>query len=117
MHRTWEALADDTRRSIVEVLADGERTAGELAAMFSISRPGVSRHLRVLRDAGLVRAAPQAQRRIYRLDPQGLAQIDGWLDQFRRFWSQRLDALETEVARGKHTPDTSTSDSPKEQTS
>jgi DNA-binding transcriptional ArsR family regulator len=96
-----EALADGTRRRIVEMLAERDRTAGELADAFEISRPGVSRHLRVLREAGLVRAEPVAQRRIYRLDPQPLAELDAWLHRYRAFWTQRLDALETEIARGK----------------
>jgi len=96
-----EALADGTRRRIVEMLAERDRTAGELADAFEISRPGVSRHLRVLREAGLVRAEPVAQRRIYRLDPQPLAELDAWLHRYRGFWTQRLDALETEIARGK----------------
>lgn len=96
-----EALADGTRRRIVELLAERDRTAGELADAFEISRPGVSRHLRVLREAGLVRAEPVAQRRIYRLDPQPLAELDSWLHRYRGFWTQRLDALETEIARGK----------------
>ena len=96
-----EALADGTRRRIVEMLAERDRTAGELADAFEICRPGVSRHLRVLREAGLVRAEPVAQRRIYRLVPQPLAELDTWLHRCRGFWTQRLDALETEIARGK----------------
>jgi DNA-binding transcriptional ArsR family regulator len=95
-----EALRDPTRRRIVELLAERERTAGELGAEFATSQPAVSRHLRVLRDCGLVRVRPEAQRRVYSLDPGPLVELDEWLAGLRRFWSQRLDALETEVRRG-----------------
>src|SRR5437588_9265207 len=93
------ALADPTRRRIVELLAERERTAGELAGEFSTSRPGVSRHLRVLREHGLVRARAEAQRRVYSLEPGPLAELDDWLARYRGFWSNRLDALGTELAR------------------
>ena len=93
------ALADPTRRRIVELLADGERSAGELAAEFHTSRPGVSRHLRVLREYGLVRAREQGQRRLYSLDPAPLAELDSWLARYRPFWANRLDALDTELKR------------------
>lgn len=93
------ALADPTRRRIVELLADGERSAGELAAEFDTSRPGVSRHLRVLREHGLVRARGEGQRRLYALDPAPLAELDAWLAAYRSFWTNRLDALGTEVGR------------------
>jgi DNA-binding transcriptional ArsR family regulator len=98
--RAAEALADPTRRRIVELLAEQDRSAGELAAEFSTSRPAVSRHLRVLRERGLVRARSEAQRRVYSLDPAPLAELDAWLARYRSFWSQRLDALDTELARG-----------------
>lgn len=101
MQAALEALSDGTRRRIVEELAQADRTAGELAALFAISRPGVSRHLRVLRGAGLVRSAPDAQRRVYSLAPEPLDELDAWLARHRRFWTQRLDALDTEIARGK----------------
>lgn len=93
--QSLEALADPVRRRIVETLAAGERTAGEVAGLFPISRPAVSRHLRVLREAGLVVAREQATRRLYRLDPEPLAELDSWLRRYRRFWNDRLDALET----------------------
>ena len=93
------ALADPTRRRIVELLADGELSAGELAAEFQTSRPGVSRHLRVLREHGLVRAREHGQRRLYSLDPAPLAELDAWLARYRPFWTNRLDALETELKR------------------
>lgn len=96
---TLQALGDEVRLRIVEELTAGERTAGELAALFEISRPGVSRHLRVLREAGLVGSRSDAQRRVYRLLPEPLAEIDRWLASHRALWSQRLDALETEIAR------------------
>jgi DNA-binding transcriptional ArsR family regulator len=94
----FEALADPTRRRIVELVAERERSAGELAAAFSISRPGVSRHLRVLREEGIVTARDAGTRRLYSLAPAGLAEVDDWL---RRFWTNRLDALETELRRGR----------------
>ena len=96
------ALADESRRTVLEALANGEATAGELGALLPIARPGVSRHLRVLREAGLVEVRQQAQQRIYRLRPEALAEVDEWLGQYRHLWEQRLDALHTEVARGKH---------------
>jgi DNA-binding transcriptional ArsR family regulator len=94
-----DALADPTRRRIVELLADGERTAGELASHFRTSRPGVSRHLRVLREQGLVRTRAEGQRRVYSLDPAPLAELDAWLARYRSFWTNRLDALDTEIRR------------------
>jgi DNA-binding transcriptional ArsR family regulator len=96
-----EALADPTRRRIVELLAAGERTAGEIAGEFAVSRPAVSRHLRVLRDTGLVRYRGEAQRRVYALDPRPLAALDAWLARYRPFWQNRLDALDTELMRGR----------------
>jgi len=100
------ALADDTRRRIVELLAERPRPAGALAAQFAISQPAVSRHLRVLRDCGLVRAEVAGQQRVYHLEPGPLAELDEWLAHIRAFWSQRLDALETELARGRRTTST-----------
>jgi DNA-binding transcriptional ArsR family regulator len=95
------ALADESRRTMLETLSRGPVTAGELAALLPIARPGVSRHLRVLREAGLVEVRRDAQRRIYSLRPEPLAEIDEWLSPYRALWEQRLDALHTEVARGK----------------
>jgi len=94
-----EALADPTRRRIVELLVEGERSAGEIASNFPTSRPGVSRHLRVLRERGLVRARGEGRRRLYSLDPAPLAELDEWLERYRSFWTNRLDALETEIRR------------------
>ena len=90
----FAALADPTRRRIVEVLADGERSAGDLARLFTLTQPAVSQHLRTLRDAGLVRVRHDAQRRIYSLDARGFSQIDAWLSRYRAFWNTNLDALE-----------------------
>jgi DNA-binding transcriptional ArsR family regulator len=99
--RALEALADPTRRRVLELLAEREHDAGELAAQFPVSRPAVSRHLRVLREAGLVRVRGEAQRRIYTLDAAPLAEVDAWLERYRGFWQNRLDALETELRRGR----------------
>jgi DNA-binding transcriptional ArsR family regulator len=101
MEAVLHAVADESRRTLLEALADGPATAGELAALLPIARPGVSRHLRVLREAGLVEVRQEAQRRIYALRPAPLAEIDDWLGRYRALWEQRLDALHTEVARGK----------------
>jgi DNA-binding transcriptional ArsR family regulator len=95
------ALADPVRREIVALLAAGEHGAGELAGHFAVSRPAVSRHLRVLREAGLVRVRAEGQRRVYALDPGPLSELDAWLAPYRRLWAQRLDALDTEMARGR----------------
>src|SRR5829696_1475807 len=95
------ALGDESRRTMLEILRVGPATAGELAAALPIARPGVSRHLRVLREAGLVEVERQAQWRIYRLRPEPLAELDSWLGRYRSLWEQRLEALHTEIARGK----------------
>jgi DNA-binding transcriptional ArsR family regulator len=101
MEVVLRALADENRRTLLETLVDGPATAGDLAALLPIARPGVSRHLRVLREAGLVEVRQKAQRRVYSLRPGPLAEIDAWLGRYRALWEQRLDALHTEVARGK----------------
>jgi len=93
------ALADPTRQRIVELLTDSEQSAGEIAAEFRTSRPGVSRHLRVLREQGLVRVRSDGRRRLYSLDPAPFAELDEWLTRYRGFWTNRLDALETEIKR------------------
>lgn len=92
-----EAVADPTRRRIVELLAQHDHTTGELVAEFDVSAPAISQHLGVLREAGLVSTRVAAQSRIHSLNLKGLDEIDGWLEQTRRFWSQRLDALEREL--------------------
>ena len=91
---TFTALADPTRRRIIESLAAGETSFGELADKFEMSRPAVSQHLKVLREAGIVRARVDAQRRIYRLNDDSLAEVEAWLGKVREFWLQRLDKLE-----------------------
>lgn len=98
---SWEALADPTRREIVQRLAVADLTAGEIADAFEISRPGVSRHLRVLREAGLITATSEGTSRVYALHPEATDEIASWVEQTRRFWEQRLDALDTEITRGK----------------
>ncbi len=101
MEAALKALSDPSRRTVLERLSRGPVTAGELAAMLPIARPGVSRHLRVLREAGLVDVRSDAQRRVYSLRPEPLAEIDEWLGHYRALWEQRLDALHTEIVRGK----------------
>jgi DNA-binding transcriptional ArsR family regulator len=101
--KAFEVLAEPTRRQIVELLAEGERSAGEIASHFSTSRPGISRHLRVLREHGLVNAREEAQRRLYSLDPAPLEELDEWLQRYRSFWANRLDALDTEIRRRRKT--------------
>jgi DNA-binding transcriptional ArsR family regulator len=101
MEAVLRAVADGSRRTMLEALTGGPATAGELAALLPIARPGVSRHLRVLREAGLVEFRQEAQRRVYDLRPEALAEIDEWLGRYRILWERRLDALHTEVARGK----------------
>lgn len=96
-----EALADPIRRHIVELLAERERDAGEIASHFDVSRPAVSRHLRVLREHGLVQARGEAQRRVYSLDPAPLEEIDAWLAHYRGFWTNRLDALDVQLRRAR----------------
>ena len=98
----FAALAEPTRRQILEHLAEGELSAGDLARRFTLTQPAVSQHLRTLRDAGLVRIRRDAQRRMYSIDGQGLAQIDAWLSRYRSFWTTHLDALE----RALHDEDT-----------
>ena len=101
MEAVLRALADDSRRTMLEVLTGGPATEGDLAALLPIARPGVSRHLRVLRESGLVEVRQDAQRRVYSLRAEPLAEVDEWLGRYRALWEQRLDALHTEVARGK----------------
>jgi DNA-binding transcriptional ArsR family regulator len=101
MEAALKALADDSRRTMLEALAQSPATVGELAALLPIARPGVSRHLRVLREAGQVEVRQEAQRRVYSLRPQPLTEINDWLSRYLTLWDQRLDALHTEIARGK----------------
>lgn len=91
------AIADPTRRRIVELLAERERTAGELVASFDLSAPAISQHLNVLRDAGLVVTRAEGQSRIQSINPAGFAELDAWLEKTRAVWSRRLDALQREL--------------------
>lgn len=104
MH-TFDILGDPARRRILELLVDGEQTSGAITdvirAEFGLSQPGVSQHLRVLRDSGFASVRAEGARRFYAVDPEPLREVDTWLDKFRLFWDQRLDALETELARGR----------------
>ncbi len=107
-----ELLADPTRRRLIEVLGQGERSADELGAValaeFGLSQPATSRHLRVLRESGLVRSRVAGARRLYALEPAGLRDLDAWLDQFRGLWTGALSALGTEIERGRRAPDEDT---------
>jgi DNA-binding transcriptional ArsR family regulator len=96
-----QALSDGSRRTVLGVLRDHPATVSELAERLPIARPGVSRHLRVLREAGLVDVQHEAQWRVYSLRPEPLAEIDAWLGPYRELWERRLQALHTEVTRGK----------------
>ncbi len=99
MTTTFDVLAEPVRRDILDLLRDRERSVGELVERLSLSQPGVSKHLRVLREAGLVEVRPEAQRRWYHLRAEPLAEIDAWLDPYRRLWATRLDALERHLAK------------------
>jgi DNA-binding transcriptional ArsR family regulator len=100
----FDVLGDPVRRRILELLSDGERSAGAVTEVvrgeFGISQPAVSQHLRVLREHGFATVRPDGARRLYAVEPESLREIDTWLDRFRRFWTPHLDALATEVARG-----------------
>ena len=101
----FDVLGDPVRRRILELVADDELAAGaitdEIHRAFGISQPAVSQHLRVLREAGFVSVRADGTRRLYRVRGEGLHEVDEWLERFRRFWTQPLDALATEIARGK----------------
>jgi DNA-binding transcriptional ArsR family regulator len=96
---TMQALAEPNRWSIVDLLGDGERPVGELVERLGISQPTVSKHLRVLKEAGLVEARADAQRRLYRVRPEPLAELDAWLEPYRRLWATHLDRLEDHLDR------------------
>lgn len=99
MSDALNALSDPTRRRIVEMLAERERSAGEIVAGFDMSAPAVSQHLKILREAGLTQVRTDGQRRIHSIDPAGLDEIGAWLERTRAFWSSRLDALESELIK------------------
>jgi DNA-binding transcriptional ArsR family regulator len=121
MH-AFDVLGDPVRRRILELLADGERSSGAITAVvqaeFGITQPAVSQHLRVLRDSGFATVRPEGARRLYAVDAMPLRAVEDWLEPFRPFWEQRLDSLETELARGKRERrvTSATSDRPKETT-
>ena len=100
-----DVLGDPVRRRILSLLADGEQPAGAIGGViqreFGITQPAVSQHLRTLRDTGFATVRPEGARRLYALDPAPLREVDAWLEPYRSFWNQRLDALTTELARGK----------------
>ena len=100
MATTVEVLAEPTRRRILDLLRERERSVGELVTALDLSQPGVSKHLRVLRAAGLVAVRQEAQRRWYTLDAAPLAEVDAWLQPYRRLWADRLDALERHLDAG-----------------
>src|SRR5881275_267433 len=104
MH-AFDVLGDPVRRRILELLADGQRSAGEITSIvqdeFGISQPGVSQHLRVLRESGFTNVRAAGTRRLYAVDSAPLQEVDMWLARFRRYWTPHLDALATELARGK----------------
>jgi DNA-binding transcriptional ArsR family regulator len=108
-----EALVEPTRRRILDAVRDGERSVGELVDAVGMHQPGVSRHLKVLRDAGLVDVRRDAQRRFYRLRPEPLMELDAWLEPYRAEWTTRLDALEQHLQRTS-TPITPKPPKPKE---
>ena len=97
MTTAFAVLAEPARRQILDLLRDQERPVGDLVAQTGLSQPAVSKHLRVLREAGLVAVRQDAQRRLYRLRPAPLAEIDAWLQPYRAYWTDRLDALERQL--------------------
>ena len=104
MH-AFDVLGDPVRRRILELLAEGELSSGAIGAVvqreFGITQPAVSQHLKVLRDSGLATVRPEGTRRLYAVNSEPLQELDAWLDRFRRFWTPHLDALATELARGR----------------
>jgi DNA-binding transcriptional ArsR family regulator len=97
--RSLNVLADPTRQRIVEMLAAGSMSSGDIARRFDVSAPAISQHLRTLRDAKLVRVRAQAQKRFYELDPEGVGELADWIARIRGFWSEKLDALEEELRK------------------
>ena len=97
----FSAISDPTRRAILDAIRHSERSAGDIAQLFPVSRPAISRHIRVLRSAGLVRERREAQSRFYSLDPGPLREVDRWLDHYKAFWAARLQALKR-VAESQH---------------
>jgi DNA-binding transcriptional ArsR family regulator len=102
---TWTALADPHRRDVLELLLERPRSVGELVERLALTQPSTSKHLRVLRDAGLVTVRQDRQRRVYAVDPQPLAELHSWLARYRRLWDDRLDALERRLEAPDHEED------------
>jgi len=96
------AISHPARRRILDLLTEADRSVNAIAGHFVMTRPAVSQHLRVLRDSGFATVRPDGARRLYAVAPEPLRGVDDWLEQFRRFWTPHLDALATELARGKH---------------
>jgi len=99
MPSVFAAIADPTRRRIVELVATQELPAGDIAGAFAVSRPAISRHLRVLRQAGVLAARVDGQRRLYRLEPKALDELDSWIERTRHFWAQHLEELDEHLQR------------------
>jgi DNA-binding transcriptional ArsR family regulator len=106
MATTFTVLAEPARRRILDLLLERPRPVGELVDQLGLTQPGTSKHLRVLREAGLVVVTPEAQRRVYALNPEPLAELDEWLEPYRRLWSGRLDALERHLDSTRGAGDT-----------
>lgn len=104
MDATWVALADPSRRALLDLLRQGPQSVNELVDALAISQPTASKHLKVLRTAGLVRVRPDAQRRIYEIEPVGFRELDEWLAPYRVFWNERLDALGSHLDRRRGDP-------------
>lgn len=100
---TFQVLAEPSRQAILDLLRDGERPVGELVDRLELSQPAVSKHLRVLREAGLVQTRADAQRRLYRIRPEPLAELDDWLATYRQLWTKHLDRLEDHLDRRRRT--------------
>ena len=99
MESAFDIIAEPNRRAILSLLVSSHQSVGEIERQLRMSQPAVSKHLRVLRDAGFVESTVDAQRRLYRLKPESLQEVDAWLAQFRRFWSAHVDALERHLGR------------------
>ena len=104
MESVFEIIAEPNRRAILSLLISSEQSVGEIERQLRMPQPTVSKHLRVLRDAGFVESTVDAQRRLYRLKPERFQELDAWLAQFRRFWSAHVDALERYLDRMEHSP-------------
>jgi len=113
MESVFEIIAEPNRRAILSLLVASEQSVGDIERQLRMSQPTVSKHLRVLREAGFVESTVDAQRRLYRLNPKPLQEVETWLAQFRRFWSAHVDALERHLDRMDRVPGTKKNDKPK----